>query len=193
MIIRFLQQGAAAGLLLALVAGGACKRQDPQVKDDGRPRAGSPSPETDTPYYQGLIDEYQTILAEDPHNLAAVIAIGNAHYDAHQWKGAINYYERALKIDPHSADVMTDMGTSYRNLGNTDKAIETYEQALSIEPGHQNALFNLGIVYSQDKKDFRKAIAAWDQLLHIAPKHPQAETIKRSLHMFRQTLRKQTP
>ncbi|MDH4161776.1 MAG: tetratricopeptide repeat protein [Nitrospirota bacterium] len=193
MNIPNLQQGVAVVLVFALAAGASCKRQDRTAAGDDSRQERSAAPEATTPYYQGLIDEYRSILAEDPHNLAAVIALGNAYYDAHQWKGAIHYYEQALTIDPHSADVMTDMGTSYRSLGMIDKAIETYERAVSIEPGHQNALFNLGVVYGQDKKDYRKAIAAWDQLLHIAPKHPQADTIKSSLHAYRQALRKQSP
>lgn len=188
MFWRTIHQVAVVLLLPALFAAAGCKSQkqsssdselSPEKTDDG------------TPYYHGLIQEYRTMLAEDPHNLAAIIALANSLYDAHQWKSAIHYYEQALNIAPHSVDVITDMGTCYRNLGMSDKAIEVYEHALSVEPGHQNALFNLGIVYSQDKKDYRKAIGVWEQLLHIAPKHPQADSIRSSLHMFRQALRKQ--
>ena len=182
---------AAAVAIAALPATGGCKYEARTEKPSGSASETAPSKENVTPYYRGLVEEYQSILAEDPHNLAAIIALGNALYDAGQWKGAIHYYERALQINPHSADVMTDMGTCYRNLAMPDKAIATYERAVSIEPSHQNALFNLGLVYGQDKKDFRRAIVYWEQLLHIAPKHPQADSIKATLHHYKQALRGQ--
>jgi len=184
------------GLLIAaaaLLASGGCKRNGGTASPAGPAPDETPSKENRTPYYRGLIEEYRSILAEDPHNLAAIIALGNALYDAGQWKGAIQYYERALQIDPHSVDVMTDMGTCYRNLGMPDKAIAIYEQVISIEPSHQNALLNLGVAYGQDKKDYRRAISYWDRLLHIAPKHPQADNIKATLHIYKQALRKQAP
>lgn len=181
---------AAAAATAALIAAGGCMREAGTENPSGSQSEAIASKESTTPYYRGLIEEYQSLLAEDPNNLAAIIALGNALYDAGKWKGAIQYYERALQIDPHSTDVMTDMGTCYRNMGMPDKAIEIYKRAVSIEPSHQNALYNLGIVYGQDKKDYRKAIQYLDQLLHVAPKHPQADNIKAALHAYKQGHRK---
>lgn len=144
------------------------------------------------PYYYGLIEEYQSILAEDPHNLAAIIGLANALYDAGEWKEAIRQYGQALRLDPHNADAVTDMGTCYRNIGMPDQAIRQYEQALRIEPVHQNALFNLGVVYGYDKKDYRRAIEYWDRLLHVSPKHPKAEYLRGSIAQFKQAMAKGT-
>src|SRR5512134_2688043 len=101
----------AAVLLLALPV--ACgKHEDRNPSPAPRAPQGANKPgEARPPYYPGLIEEYRTVLAEDPHNLAALIGSGNAYYDSGEWKKAVSMYEGALAIDPRNADVRTDMGT----------------------------------------------------------------------------------
>lgn len=178
-----------AALLLAGMAGGGCKQQ-PGGKGPNA-EGGAPA-NSEGPYYHGLIEEYRSNLAEDPHNLAANIALANALFDSSQWQEAIHYYEVALQLDPHNADVITDMGTCYRNLGAADKALSAYERALKVDTTHQNALFNMGVVYGYDKKDYAKAIAAWNQLLHVAPNHPKAAFVQESMKAFRSKARRRS-
>ncbi len=183
----------AALLGAALLSG--CQGSDvPKTADSGQaPLETVTSDHGLTPYYYGLIEEYRSVLAQDPHNLAANIALGNALYDAGQWREAITYYDQALRLNPHNADVVTDKGTCYRNMGMTEAAVQEYQQALKIDPTHQNALYNLGVLYSHDKKDLAKAIGYWQKLLDIAPKHPQADYINASLANFRRSLKQGRP
>ncbi len=183
----------AAIVVLSLLSG--CKGGDGAKtgQDDQVPLETVTSEHGLAPYYYGLVEEYRSVLAEDPHNLAANIGMANALYDAGQWRDAIKYYDQALRLNPHNADVVTDMGTCYRNLGMIDEAAREYQQALRIDPVHQNALFNLGVLYSHDKRDLRKAIQYWGRLLEIAPKHPQADYIHASLDNFRRAGRKGAP
>jgi len=177
-----------AVLLAAVMATGGCRNTEKQEAGAGpRPAAD----QNQTPYYYGLIEEYQRVLAQDPHNLAAITALGNAFYDAGEWRQAIVYYERSLRLDPHNASVITDVGTCYRNLGFPERAIKEYERALKIQPSHQNALLNLGIVYGYDLKNHAKAIAYWEQLLHVAPKHPEAERLQASIAQFKKAMKKE--
>ncbi len=138
----------------------------------------APKSEALEPYFYGLIEEYKTILAEDPNNLAAVIALGNAYFDSGQWREAARMYERALELDPRNADVITDLGTAYRNLGSPGRAIAAYRRALAIEPGHMNARYNLGVVYAYDMKDYDRAIRLWEDLLRIAPNYPETNALR---------------
>jgi tetratricopeptide (TPR) repeat protein len=172
-----------------LLAAGGCRKDEQGVSGQEK-RATAEKGQT--PYYYGLIEEYQNVLAGDPHNLAALIALGNAYFDAGQFKLAIQYYEQALRLNPHIADVVTDMGTCFRNLGMPDRAITQYEKALTMEPTHQNALFNLGIVYGYDRKDYARAISYWEQLLHISPKHPKADYLQATMAQFRKAMRQKT-
>src|SRR5512144_2508877 len=161
-----------AVILLALPLG-CSKPQDgkPSPVPRGQEESGK-SGDAKTPYYSGLIEEYRTVLAEEPNNLVALIGSGNAYYDSGEWKMAIAMYERALVIDPRNADVRTDMGTAYRNLGMIDRALAEYRLALQHEPGHLNARYNMGIVYANDKKNDAAAIQVWEEILKIAPNYP---------------------
>lgn len=179
----------AASVFLALFTG--CRNTDAK-KPTAVPTAAVHAPKSEalTPYYYGLIEEYRTILAEDPNNLAAVIALGNAYFDSGQWQEAIHMYERALAINPRSADVLTDMGTAYRNMGRPDRALAEYRLALALEPGHAAARYNLGAVYAYDVKDYRRAINAWEQLLRQAPNYPEADAMRAVISKFKKTLKK---
>ncbi len=176
----------AASIVLALLSG--CRKADDKMPVPV-PAAAVHATKSEglTPYYYGLIEEYQTILAEDPNNLAAVIALGNAYFDSGQWREAIRLYERALAINPRDCDVRTDMGTAYRNLGRPDRALAEYRRVLTLEPGHVNARYNLGIVYAYDLKDSAHAVRVWEDLLRLAPNHPQADTIREAITAYKKT------
>lgn len=144
------------------------------------------------PNYAGLIEEYRTILAEDPNNLAGIIALGNAYYNSGLWKKSIMLYDHALLIDPGNADVRTDMGTAYRNVGMPDRALAEYRVALEYEPSHLNARYNMGIIYATNKKNYKAAIRVWEDLLRLAPNYPYAEDMRTSIAAFRKSLKKGT-
>jgi tetratricopeptide (TPR) repeat protein len=145
-----------------------------------------------TPYYDGLVEEYQAILAEDPHNLAVTIALGNAYYNSGRWKDAADSYGRALSIDPRNADVHADRGTAYRNMGMPDRALAEYRTALEYDPGNQNARYNMGIVYAYDKRDYQAAIRVWEDLLRVSPNHPQSDRMKACITTFKKVLKEGT-
>ncbi len=133
------------------------------------------------PDYNGLIGEYRTVLAQDPDNFAALVALGNAYFDSGQWKNAAAMYEHALRLNPTNADVRTDMGTAYRCLNMPDRALAEYRIALEHEPAHLNARYNMGIVLANDKKDYRAAIHVWGELLKLAPNFPYADAVRASI------------
>lgn len=146
-----------------------------------------------TPYYYGLIEEYQTILAEDPTNVAATIGLGNAYLESGLWREAIRLYERALKLDARNADVHSDRGTAYRNIGMPDRALEEYRIALKYEPGHLNARYNMGIVYAFDFRNYPVAIHVWEELLRLAPNYPQSHYMRTCILTFKKNIRKEHP
>jgi len=169
--------------LLLLPACGKTEQKKPAPLTTVTDHHGRPA-ESQSPYYYGLIEEYRTTLADDPNNLSALVALGNAYFDSHQWKKAIAVYEHALRVDPHHSDVRTDMGTALRNLGMTDRALAEYRLALEHDPSHLNARYNMGIILAYDKKDVRSAIRLWEEVLNIAPNHPQAEEMRAAIAAF---------
>ena len=167
-----------AVLFFPLLAG--CRKADDKkapVLHPATEHAGA-SEQVRAPDYYGLIDEYRSTLKENPDNLAAMIALGNAYYDSGMWRDAARTYERTLKYDPRNADVRTDMGTAYRNLGDPERALAEYRLALRSEPGHLDARYNMGIVYAFDLRNYAVAIHIWEDFLRLAPNHPRANDIR---------------
>ncbi len=182
----------ALGVALCCLACGACRNTE-EKKASNIPTAVdhvSKSEKSQTPYYYGLIEEYQTTLLQDPNNLAALIGLANAYSESGAWREAITQYERVLRLDPRNADVHTDLGTAYRNIGYPDRALAEYRLALQYEPGHVNARYSLGLLYAFNLHNHPAAIRIWEELLRIAPNHPQAEFMRNNIDVFRKTLNK---
>lgn len=183
---------AAAGCIL--IAGfAACRNAEEKKITSISPAADhAPKPESaQAPYYYGLIEEYRTIIAEDPHNLAALIGLGNAYAESGSWQEAARHYELALRIDPHNADVHTDLGAAYRNLRMPHRALEEYRLALKHEPGHLNARYHMGILYAFDFRNYDVAIHIWEELMRLSPNHPQATYMRNCIVTFRKMARKE--
>jgi cytochrome c-type biogenesis protein CcmH/NrfG len=166
--------------LSVLVACGKSEQQQSAIGICGADNSRQSS-EPKSPYFYGLIEEYRRTLAEDEHNLAAMIGLGNAYFDNRQWKQAIMMYDKALQLDPRNADIRTDLGTAYDNLGMKDKALAEYHRALKLEPAHLGARYRLGLIYSNDERKYATAIHVWEEVLKMSPNYPHADHIRSSI------------
>lgn len=178
--------------LFLLALGAGCDRPREHVPPTVVP-AHQATAEPQLPYYYGLIEEYKNILAEDPNNLAGLIALAHAYAGSNQWKNAITLYEHALRVDPHNADLHADLGIACRSAGQVDRALGEFRKAIDSEPLHQSARFQIGIVYAYDKKNYPAAIRVWDELLHISPHHVEAEYMKHCIVKFAEMAKKAAP
>jgi cytochrome c-type biogenesis protein CcmH/NrfG len=131
------------------------------------------------------LNPLQNMPKEDPGNLKGLIALGNQYFDANEPQKAIDMYGQALRIDPVNADVRTDMAIMYRALKDYDRAVKELREAASYDPKHANSRFNLGIVMLHDKKDYKGAIAAWEDFLRVEPTGERADTIRQRLGQLR--------
>jgi tetratricopeptide (TPR) repeat protein len=151
-----------------------------------RPAPGAPAvaaalPAATTPA-PTLVDEtqvkaYRDILARDPRNFEAAVALGNVLYDGKRYLDAIPYYQQALAVK-RDVNVSTDLGTALWYSGRSDEALAQYAASLAIDPNHAQTLFNVGIVRSQGKSDYAGAIAAWQQLLEHNPAYANAAAVR---------------
>jgi cytochrome c-type biogenesis protein CcmH/NrfG len=124
------------------------------------------------------LQAYRDILARDPKNVRANVELGNRLYDAGRFADAIPYYEAALALEPRNVNVSTDLGTALYYAGRPDDALAQLERSLAIDPSHGQTLYNIGIVRRDGKKDGAGAVAAWEQLLKVAPNYPDAERVR---------------
>lgn len=147
-----------------------------------QPVAQGPQPKVNVAQEIAQLEE---LLKRDPQNLQALIALGNAYFDANQPRKAIDVYAKALAIDPKNADVRTDMAIMYRNLKDYDRAVQEFRQAAKDNPGHVNSLFNIAIVMQYDKKDIPGAIKAWEDFLKVEPTGERASMAKAQIEQLK--------
>lgn len=121
---------------------------------------------------------YRNILAADPKNVKAAVALGNKLYDAGRFNEAIPHYQQALKIDAKDVNVSTDLGTALWNVGRADDALAQFQRSLAINPTHPQTLFNIGIVRLNGKQDAAGAIASWERLLATNPAYPEQAKVR---------------
>ncbi len=140
--------------------------------------------------------QYLNILKKDPLNYNALVKLGNRYFDTGQHRKAIEMYSRALRINPKDPNVRTDMGVMYRRIGDFDRAIKEFKRAAQDAPRHIQSRYNLGVSYYNDKKDYRKAADAWEEVLKIDPNHPEAQGLRKFIEDVRRapvTSKKEIP
>jgi cytochrome c-type biogenesis protein CcmH/NrfG len=181
---RNLLSGLAIGVFAGFLGGyfvGAGRGNDEAPPVVAAPTGVPMPPRPDPMVVTGRIQANREVVAADPKNEKAWIALGNDYFDLQQAQNAVDAYAKALALVPNNPDVLTDQGVMYRQLGAFDKAVADFKQAGKLNPRHLQSFFNLGIVYSQDLKDSAAAAKAWSKVIEIAPESPQAAQARQYL------------
>jgi tetratricopeptide (TPR) repeat protein len=128
----------------------------------------------------------QQLVAQDPKNVKAWIALGNDYFDTHQPQKSIDAYANALALEPNNPDVLTDQGVMYRELGVPEKALANFLKANQVAPRHFQSLFNAGVVYAYDLKDSKKAVETWNKIIAADPSGPFATQSRAAIQALQQ-------
>ena len=134
---------------------------------------------------QQKINELKAIVASDPKNRQAWVAIGNEYFDADQPMESVEAYQKALELNDKDPNVLTDQGVMFRRLGWFDRAIANFTKANQADPSHATSLYNLGITYRYDLQDFPKAQDAWSKFLAVSPSGPGSDRVRQELEFLK--------
>jgi len=170
-----------AGLIIGWMAGQKSAGPAP-AGVTGAPPVQTPMP---TVNVQQKIGELKAIVAKDPNNRQAWVALGNEYFDADQPMDAVESYQKALDLNAKDANVLTDQGVMFRRLGWFDRAIDNFTRAYQADPTHATSLYNLGVVYRYDLQDFAKAQDAWTKFLTVNPSGPGSDRVRQELEFFK--------
>ncbi len=103
---------------------------------------------------------------------------------------AVTVLQEATQAEPANALAHFNLGSAFLEVGNFDQAEISLRRAYEIKgaamPGVQ---FLLGNVYYQ-KKDYAKAIAAFEAYLRDLPDAPNAAQVKEAIERLRRALKK---
>jgi len=170
-----------AGLIIGWMVGQKSAGPAPSAVTSAPP-VQSPMP---TVNVQQKIGELKAIVAKDPNNRQAWVALGNEYFDADQPMNAVEAYQKALDLNAKDANVLTDQGVMFRRLGWFDRAVDNFTRAYQADPSHAVSLYNLGITYRYDLQDFAKAQEAWTKFLAVNPNGPGSDRVRQELEFFK--------
>jgi tetratricopeptide (TPR) repeat protein len=184
-----------AGMLFGLLAGWVIGSQQgaqrppvqapPQAQASAAPDAGNPGNPAPPVLDETKVTAFKNIADKDASNSEARIELGNLYYDAQRYDDAIKWYQEALKLKPRDVNVSTDLGVCYYSTNQPDKALEQFNQSLKIDPRHAKTLLNVGIVKAFAKQDLDGALAAWEQVVQIAPDSAEGRQAKQGIDGIR--------
>ncbi|MGI5091894.1 tetratricopeptide repeat protein [Treponema socranskii] len=108
------------------------------------------------------------LLASDPNNAAANIALAEQYALKHRFKLANAAYKKALQRENGNIDALFGFGQTAFYIGDIDEAKKSFEAILAKDPSHALALSYLGKIEADDSNYLRaseyieRAIAADD-------------------------------
>ncbi len=141
----------------------------------------SMAPATRPPLDEAQARNLQNIADRDPNNVPSRVDLGNLYFDSERYPDAIKWYEQALKLAPRDVNVSTDLAVSYYYIGQVDQALKQFDFSLGIDPKHLKTLLNQGIVRAFGRQDLKGAMAAWQEVIRLAPDSQEGASAKRAL------------
>ena len=108
-----------------------------------------------------------------PESYDAIVALGNANFDAKSYEIAEKWYTAALVKNPKDINVRTDLGLTFlfREKQNVDRAIQEFRRSLELNPRHEQTLQNM-VVALVKKGNFSEAEATLAKLREVSPNNP---------------------
>ena len=105
-----------------------------------------------------------------PDNYEAVVALGNANFDAKRYEIAEKWYTAALVKNPKDINVRTDLGLTFlfREPQNLDRAIKEFRRSLELDPRHEQTLQNMVVALTR-KGVLKEAESTLDKLREVNP------------------------
>src|SRR5712691_11298125 len=183
-----------AGVLFGLIAGWMIGAQQSGVRAPaasvqpataGAPTSGGAPTTRAAALDDTQVNALKAVAQREPSNATPRAQLGNLYFDAERYDEAIKWYGDALRLAPNDVDVSTDLGVCYYYSNQPDKALEQFGRSLKLNPKHAKTLLNVGVVKAFGKQDLEGAVAAWQQVIQLAPDTPEAQAAKRALDTMR--------
>jgi len=172
-------------LLIAVVAGaGYAWVGSPRllpVTPDAPPGAG--------PSADAQVEVMQQRAESHPDDANAWLQAAHVQAMLNHGPAAVADYRKALALRPNDANLLADLADMLAANGNGSldgEPIQLVDRALAIDPNHVKALALKGS-YAMTQRDFRGALAAWNQALKVAqPDDPIARFLRAQLDEMRE-------
>ena len=89
--------------------------------------------------YQTAERGFQSVLREQPRNIAALSNLGVIYSRTNRADRAIAIYRRALQVSPDDTAILLNLGLVYLRQEAHSKALPLFERIVAIDPQHLQA------------------------------------------------------
>lgn len=120
---------------------------------------------------------YRQALHADSTLVAALINLGNIHYERDETVEAQALYERALALDPEAFEAHFNLGNIHHDAGRFRQAEACYRNALALNHAYADAHFYLAVTLEKQGESGR-AREHWKAYRRLAPDGDWAELAK---------------
>ncbi len=129
--------------------------------------------------------ELRQAAEQSPGDAQVRVDLGNLYFYAQRFEEAVPWYEAVLELDPGQIDVSTDLGLAYYYLEDTERALAQFDRSFDIDPEHPKTFLSLGMVRAFGNRDLDGAMAAWEEVVRVAPGSSEALAATEALQSLR--------
>jgi len=117
--------------------------------------------------YDQAESQFQSMLEEEPDNVAALVSLGWVYWARSNWAAAHQYLARAIQIEPDDPEVLAMLGDVCFFTGKFEAGEGYYRKVIEMNPGDVVAVAKLSFLYLHNHqerdaerllKDARKAV-----------------------------------
>jgi tetratricopeptide (TPR) repeat protein len=119
------------------------------------------------------ISSLQTAIEQDSKMVEAYQDLGLLHASRKN-PVALDYYANALRISPDNEEIKYARAKLLQDLGKADEALAEYEKIIAGNKGCAICLYNTGAIYSEVKKDYKKALDFFSKAIAVNPAYIEA-------------------
>ncbi|MDE0828656.1 MAG: tetratricopeptide repeat protein [Vicinamibacterales bacterium] len=149
------------------------------------PAAETPSPPAVPPVDETRAADLRQAAEQAPADVQVRIDLGNLYFYAQRFEEAVPWYEGVLALETEAVDVSTDLALAYYYLEDTDRALAQFDRSLEIDPAHPKTFLSIGMVRAFGNRDLDGAMAAWEEVVRVAPGTSEALAATEALESLR--------
>ncbi|HSG06078.1 MAG TPA: tetratricopeptide repeat protein [Nitrospiria bacterium] len=117
-------------------------------------------------------------IEEEPENVEALIALGNANFMIQRFEITRDLLDRAIKVDPKQLEARLTLSSAHLFLQDVDSSLKQLDELLALQGDHPEALYNKGLIQLQSTGDRTAAKGTWTKLVQAHPDHSLARQVQ---------------
>jgi tetratricopeptide (TPR) repeat protein len=119
------------------------------------------------------IENFEHALQIDADHPIALVNLGSAYRQKHDWDNAERVLRSAVELNPDDPEANYGLGMVFAQKNDADHAQEFLQKAVNLRPVYPEALSNLGVLYLRTgKRDEGKK--CFEDSIRVAPNYEQA-------------------